>query len=146
MQPMVIHGDTEGLIVDILNNHTPELIPYGVTISTDLRGYDTGVRWVMVTLEGGFNSIWNVINRPRIDFQVRAELRSVAHDIGQICMASIYRAVPYSAYGATLSSVMTELGLTNVPDKEEEASYRYIFSIRATCTVDPDSAPGAESS
>jgi hypothetical protein len=142
MNPMVIHGDVEALIVDILNNHTPELAPFQVErISTDLRGYKAPDRWVMVTVEGGFHDIWNVISKPRIDVEVRAELRTTAHDIAQICLGSLFRAVPYSSNGATLSRLTTEMGLINVPDKEEAASYRYIFSLRATCTVHPDSAP-----
>src|SRR5690606_41131534 len=60
-------------------------------------------------------------------------------DIAQICLGSLFRAVPYSSNGATLSRLTTEMGLINVPDKEEAASYRYIFSLRATCTVHPDS-------
>lgn len=142
---MIIHGDVEALIVDILQNHTPELAPFAPTISTDLRGYSEGVRWVKVTVEGGFHGIWNVISKPRIDVEVRAELRSTAHDIAQICLGSIYRSVPSSGYGATLSRVSTELGLVNVPDKQENVSYRYLFSLRATCTVHPDSSPLNES-
>ncbi len=143
---MIIHGDAEALIVDVLENLTPELQLYSPTISTDLRNYQAGMRWVMVTAEGGNHAQWNVINKPRIDVEVRAERRDVAHQIAQICFGSIYRSVPYSAYGATLSQVKTELGLVNVPDKEEEESYRYLFSLRIVCTIHPDSAPGAQSS
>lgn len=146
--PMIIHGDVEALIIDILRNFTPELDEWNLTnISTDLRGYnsDSEMRWIMLTAEGGATSQWNVISKPRIDFEVRAELRSVAHDIAQIVFGSIFRAVPHTAAGATMTSVKTELGLVNVPDKEEEASYRYIFSLRLSCTADPNSAPGAQS-
>lgn len=146
MDPMIIHGDIEALLIDVLLNHTPELAPYALTrISTDLRGYSEGNRWVMITAEGGAHAQWNVISKPRIDFEVRAERRDVAQDISQICMGSVFRAVPSSAFGATLSEVKSELGLTNVPDKDEESSYRYIFSFRATCLVHPASAPGAPS-
>lgn len=137
--PFVLHGDIEALIVEILNNHTPELSTYAPTISTDLRGYLTGDRWVVVTAEGGSHDLWNVISKPRIDFEVRGEVRSVAHDISQIVLASVFRAVPHTAFGETMSEVKTELGLTNVPDKEEAESYRYIFSLRLTCLVDPGS-------
>lgn len=146
MNPMIIHGDAEALIVDILTFHTPELDDFNPKISTDLRGYTEGVRWVMVTAEGGSKALWNVINKPRIDIEVRAERRDVAHDIAQICHGSIFRAVPHSAYGATLSEAKEELGLVNVPDKEEESGYRYLFSLRIVCNIDPDSAPGAQSS
>lgn len=144
-QPFVVHGDVEALIVEVLKN-APELSPYEPTISTDLRDYNESDRWVMVTVEGGAKEIWNVVNKPRIDFEVRAERRSVAHDMAQICEGAVFRAIPYSAFGATLCMVREELGLVNVPDKEEVESYRYIFSLRASCTAHPDSAPGAESS
>lgn len=146
MNPMVIHGDVEALVRDVIANLTPELVPYSVDgISTDLRGYSSGMRWIMITAEGGFTTPYNIINKPRIDVEVRAERRDVAHDMAQICHGTIFRAVPYTAFGATLSDVRTELGLVNVPDKEEEQSYRYLFSLRIVCTADPDSAPGAQS-
>lgn len=146
-QPLVIHGDVEALIIEILEN-TSELQPYSPTIATDLRNYETdsGLNWIMVTAEGGAHTVFNVINKPRIDIEVRAGRRDIAHQITQICIGSIYRSVPYAAYGAFLSDIKTELGPVNVPDKEEEESYRYLFALRAVCTVDPDSAPGAQSS
>lgn len=134
--PMIIHGDIEALIRDIYVSATPELDPYEPYVSTDLRGYDEGMRWVMVTAEGGFTTPYNILNKPRVDVEVRAENRSTAHDIAQICHSTLFRAVPYRAYGAVLSDVRTELGLVSVPDKEEIASYRYIFAIRAVCLVD----------
>jgi hypothetical protein len=142
---MLIHGDAEALIVEVLRDATPELTSYAPRVSTDLRGYSSGNRWIMVTVEGGAHVIYNIISKPRIDIEVRAERRDVAHDMAQICLGSLFRAIPYSAYGATLTEVLTELGLVNVPDKEEEESYRFIFSLRGTCTIDPASAPGAES-
>lgn len=141
--PIVLHGDAEALIRDIVANHTPELELFDATVSTDLRGYNSGDRWVMITAEGGSYALFNVINKPRIDFEVRAERRDVAHNMAQICHATIFRAVPHRSHGAVLSDAKTELGLVNVPDKEEETSYRYLFALRIVCTADPDSAPGA---
>lgn len=144
--PMIIHGDVMALMRDIIVNHTPELDLYDpFHVSSDLRGYNEGLRWIMITLEGGFTTPYNILNKPRIDIEVRADSRSTAHDMAQICHSTLFRAVPHRAYGATLSDVRTELGLVNVPDKEEVASYRYLFAIRAVCLVDPDSAPGAQS-
>lgn len=145
-RPFLQHGDVEALVIDILLNHTPELEPYDVVnISTDLRGYQAAMRWVKVTLEGGWTIIENIIRKPRVDMEVRAERRDVALDISNICIASLFRAVPHTAHGAVLSDIRTELEPVNVPDKEEEASYRYYMAFRLTCLIDFDSAPGAQS-
>lgn len=136
MGEMLIHGDVEALIVQVLRN-TPELNVFSPTISTDLRGYSAGNRYVMVTAEGGSYAQWNTINKPRVDLEFRADRRDVAHDIGQICLAAVFAAVPYSAFGATMTEVKLELGLVNVPDKEEAESYRYLASVRVVCTIAP---------
>lgn len=142
MNEMVIHGDVEALLVDIIQNSTPELASFGPPrVSTDLRDYQEGERWVAISVEGGLHDAWNLIWNPRLDVEIRAETRSLAHDISQIVFASLFRAVPHSAWGETLSEVKTELGLTKVSDKEEVASYRYVFSLRLTCLVDPSYQP-----
>lgn len=132
--PYILHGDAEAAMVDILMNHTPELAAYaGDTpfISTDLIGFTELSRWVMVTMEGG-SAQWPIATEPRIDFEFYAERRSVALDIGQICVASIFRASGnYTGNGLFLEDVQTEMGLTRVPDKETSTP-RYLYSLRLT--------------
>lgn len=137
----ITFGDTEAAIVDILTNHTPELdLADGrPRVSTNFIGYEYGMRWITVSQEGGFVR-WPNINRPRIDIQVLAERRSVAHDIADICLASIRRWMGrYRGYGLVLTDAIVELGLTRVPDRRQEAD-RYIFALRLTTRPD-DSIP-----
>jgi hypothetical protein len=138
MTELIVHGDAEALIVSVLHDQTPELAPYSARVATDLRGYTAGSRWMMITIEGASMAQWNVLHKPRLDVEVRAERRDVAQKMAQIALASIFRAVGYQYAGAFLSEVKLETGLLNVPDKDEEESYRYIFAIRLTCTVAQD--------
>ena|SRR5688572_1910034 len=137
--PFIAHGDTEALVVHIFKNLTPELVGSGFTFATDLKGYTQGMRWVWVSQEGTSKAQWNVINKPRIDVDVRGERRTVVKDAAEILEASIFRSVGVSGFGLTISRVVEETGITKVPDKEEESSYRYIFSLRLVCNFDPDS-------
>lgn len=139
--PFVRHGDAEALIIHILRDLTPELDEFDLDgISTTLRGYSEGKRWIMVSQEGSSKALWNVINKPRIDLDVRGEGdTSVVRDIAEIAEASIFRAKGAEAYGAKLCSVKEEMGITRIPDVREEASARYVFSLRLTCTVVPES-------
>src|SRR5690554_5710778 len=137
--PMNIHGDAEALCRHVLVNLTPEFTGKNITVSTDLVDYHEGDRWIVVSQEGSSKAQWNVINKPRIDFEVRAESRNVAKDIAEVAEASMFRAVGVSAWGCTLTMVKEEMGPTRVPDKEEDASNRYLFSLRLACTLHPDS-------
>lgn len=131
----LVHGDSEAAIVDILKNDTPEL-PHNpphptLHITTNMVSYNPLERWVIISQEGSIRG-WPKIDRPRIDVQVLAERRSVAHEIASIALASIERAKgSYFGFGLTITDVKLEQGLTRVPDKLEETS-RYIFSVRLT--------------
>lgn len=133
-QPEYIdHGDAEAAVIDILVNLTPELNFFSgrPDISTNMLGYNVGDRRIVVSQEGEFEN-WPVINKPRIDFEVYAERRSVARDIAEICKASVkYQMGRYRGNGLFLSDVKVEQGLTRVPDKYQE-SVRYVFALRLT--------------
>lgn len=135
-------GDVEAAVVDILLNLTPELSYANATISTNLLDYSVGDRWVMVTQEGSIDAFLH-IDRPRIDFEVYAERRSVAFDMAKICLASVkYQAGRYRGNGVFISDCRVEQGLTRVPDKLQE-SVRYIFSLRLTCVPKEDLPPAS---
>lgn len=135
-EEMVVHGDVESLIFHICKNLTPELAGHNITFSTDLVGYTAGQRHVEISQEGGTKSNWNIIDKPRIDFAVRAERRSIARAIADVLEGSMFRAVGTRFAGCSLSRVVEEAGITRVPDKEEVASHRYIFSLRLTVLPD----------
>lgn len=136
---MNVHGDVEALVVDILKNQTPELATAGFRISTDLKGYSSGLRWVWVSQEGSSKALWNVINKPRIDVDVRGDRRSIVKDAAEILESSLFRSVGVSGFGVTITSVKEETGITKVPDKEEEGTFRYLFSVRLACYLHPSS-------
>lgn len=133
----ILHGDVESFVIEILTDLTPEIPPTeGFTISTDLRNYNEGDRWVVVNQEGGTKSLHNIINKPRVDLHFRAEKRHIARDAAEIYIASLFRAVGYRSGGCSLSQVLEETGLAYVPDKYESNSYRYIYAARLTILAD----------
>lgn len=135
-------GDTEAAIIDILFNLTPELGYANPTISTNMRGYTVGDRWIEVTQEGSLERFLH-IDHPRIDVGVYAERRSVAHDMAKVCLASIkYQAGRYRGNGIFISSCSLEQGLTRVPDKYQESD-RYIFSVRLVCVPKENLPPAS---
>jgi len=140
--PLVLEGDPESACVDILRNYTPELEPYDLNrITTSLVGYERGMRWVVVTREGGSKS-WPKISRPRIDLNVLAESRDIACDVINLCEASIIRAAgSYRGFGVTLCAAGEEVGPFRVPDKYSE-SPQYVVSLRLHTTPDRSSTPG----
>jgi len=140
-QPFVRHGDAEALCIEIAKNHTPELASANFMVSTDLRGYDSGMRWIVLSQEGGSKAGWNVINKPRIDFEVRSESRNTSRDVAEILEASFFRAIGTKAWGCSLSQVKEETGILRIPDKLEDVSFRYIFSLRLVVMIDEASMP-----
>lgn len=128
----ILMGDIEAAIQDILLNRTPELAPYDVVkISTDYRGYNLGMRWIMVSREGGVR-VWPRLDHPRIDVWSLAERRDVASDMAQVARASIFRAAGrYSGMGLTITAVKEEVGPVRVADKPT-SSDQYLFSLSLT--------------
>ena len=128
-------GDTEAMVIDILENSTEiDNFPGGPpTVSSDYTGYSMGARWIMVSREGGFLR-WPHVDKPRIDLYVLAETRSVAHDLAQVAQAVIRQAMgqAFPTYGVVLSDVQVETGITRVPDKET-GSPRYVLALRLAC-------------
>lgn len=128
---LIVPGDAEAAVIDILSNSTPELSGLGITFSSDLVGYEPGDRWVMVTQEGS-SAGWPKIDKPRIDIEVYADIREDARDIAALCQASVLRAMGnYSGKGLKITDAKVELGLTRVPDKLSEKP-RYILALRLT--------------
>lgn len=131
--PTIIHGDVEAAVVEILLLDTPELfnvVPFS-NISTSMKGFTDGDRWIEVTLMGSSESTL-IISRPRIDIEVRAETRSVCCDIANICLASVKRQMGnYRGFGLAITDVKVEQGITRIPDPYIEES-RYTLALRLT--------------
>lgn len=130
----IIYGDSEAMIVDILTNLTPELdlISGRPTVSTNLIGYASNLRWIKVDQQGGLEG-WPNIYKPRIDIEVRAERRSVALDLSHYCMNSVRRQMGiYDGFGVRLNHVRVEMLPVRIPDLLEETC-RYVTTLRLWC-------------
>lgn len=131
----IVQGDVEAAAISILKD-APELtgFPGGAPrVSSDLQGYQKHSRWLTVSREGGILN-WPKIEKPRLDFNVYAEKRSVAHDLAQVALAVMFREMgsAFPDFGLRITDVKVETGLVRVPDKET-GSPRYVFALRLTC-------------
>lgn len=132
-------GDVEGAIINwLINDSHIASFPGGApTVSSTFIGYNdkdpAKRRWVMVTREGG-NLIWPNVDKPRVDVQVLAESRTVAHALAQVVQAVIFQAMgqAFPAHGIYISDIRIETGITRVPDRETGAP-RYIMAFRMVC-------------
>lgn len=134
--PYVLQGDSEGACIHELETAS-EITGFSggaPRISGDLVDYRAKARFVMVSREGG-NTGDLTVDKPRIDFQCFAETRTVAHDLAQVVLAVMFRAIgnKYAApINVQIADVKVETGIFRVPDKET-GSPRYVLSLRLTC-------------
>jgi hypothetical protein len=132
--PFVLFGDPEAAVIDILQNHTPELTPYGINrISTDLVGYSADQIWVLVEMEGGSYKYFHQ-KRCRIDITVyvpiQPDSRSTALAISNVIQASLFATQSsYIGHGINLQAVQVETDIFRGNDKDEDP-VRYIQSLR----------------
>lgn len=133
--PYLVFGDVEAACIDELKNASEVLAFTGIRVSSDFNGYQTPARWITVSREGG-NVVELALDKPRIDFQVLAETRTVAHNIAQVAQAVIFRAIgkKYPTHNVQIADAEVETGIFRVPDKET-GSPRYVFSLRLTCVT-----------
>lgn len=130
--PLVVQGDAEGALVDILMN-APELTGFAggaPTISTTLDEYQIGDRWITVSAEGGSGK-FPKIAKPRVDFNVFAERRVPAHDMAQLALGILFREMgqPMGDFGVRMHRIVVETGLVRADDKLTDAA-RYVFALR----------------
>lgn len=132
-------GDVEAAVINWLLDHD-EIVDFqdgAPTVSADFVGYNdkdlSKRRWVMVTREGG-NLVWPNVDKPRVDFQVLAETRTVAHRLAQVVQAAVFQAMgqAFPEHGIQISDIKVETGITRVPDRETGAP-RYILALRMVC-------------
>lgn len=134
-EELIIQGDAESAVISMLTGSS-ELMGFpggSPTVSSDLQGYQAGMRWMTVQRQGG-SLFWPRIDKPRIDVNVFAETRTVAHDLAQVAQAVCLREMgqPFPSANVFVSDVRIETGLIRVPDPPT-GSHRYLFSLRLTC-------------
>lgn len=129
---LIVQGDVEWCLCDLLLEQS-EITDYSPSfqVKTDLKGYTKDSRYIHVKLNGG-TWVYPKPSKPRVDFEVYAESRSVAQEAAQKALAVIFReAGSYTARGVRLGWPLVETGIFRVPDKDTE-SPRYVFSLRLT--------------
>lgn len=133
--PYVVSGDIEAACIHVLRT-APEIIGFSggaPTVTTTLDGYPIGGRWIAVSREGGtFN--WPVTTRARVDFNVFASTRTVAHDIAQVALAVLFREMGQDttpSYGLVVTDITIETNLIRADDRLND-SPRFLFSLRIT--------------
>lgn len=138
--PFVLHGDAVSAVIDIIQNHTPELATYtaseGVTISSitsNLVGYQQGLYWILVSVAGGSYKFLNT-KRTRVDITVYGGLgpdsSGRANDMSLIIQASMFAwQQGYRGHGVYYHACQIETDIFESSDKDEE-SCRYVQSLR----------------
>ena len=104
-------------------------------------GYSNEKTWVEVKQIGNIIK-YPKISRTRIDVDVVSGHRDqivVAKDVAEICESSIFRQDGlYKGFGLQIVRVVSEQGITDLPDKTNTVS-RYLFSLRITTVPYGDS-------
>lgn len=132
----IIFGDSEAAVVDILK-HAPEIQAFTpVSVTTDLKGYERGNRWIEVSRAGGSYRFFRY-ERPRIDITVYAERRSVAYDIMATAQAVMFREqANYRGLGINYLACQVESGIFESNEKDTD-QVRYILALRLIIKASP---------
>jgi hypothetical protein len=126
-----LHGDIEALIIDVLAND-PDIAGYSPTVTSDMVGFQQNARWIEVIRQGGnVTTSSGVIDKPRVDINVFAESRTVAHDIAQLTQRALLLARGTSGFGCKITDVKIETGIYRSPDKFSDTP-RFILALRLT--------------
>lgn len=131
----IIFGDAEAAVIEILSSAT-EVTAFTPTITTDLKGYQRGARWIEVTRAGG-SYRFPRYERPRIDIITFAELRSVAYDMIAACQAVMFREQGnYMGHGVNYLACQIESGIFESNEKDTD-QVRYILALRLILKASP---------
>jgi hypothetical protein len=128
MMRAAVFPDSEHVATTWLRGR-PELA--GVTVATNLIGWQAGDRRVVITRIGGVPTLAIRIDAPRLDAEVYAEDKGAAHDLAQLVRVALHD-LPngdHTAYAAVVSNVADETGLQWIPEPDTTAA-RYIFTVR----------------
>ncbi len=134
-EELIIQGDSEAAIIQLIDEaeEIADFVGGAPEVRGDLNGYQAGARWITVQRQGG-SLFWPRIDKPRIDVNVFAETRTVAHDLAQVAQAVCLRGMgqAFPSANVFVSDITIETGLLRVPDPPTD-SHRYLFALRLTC-------------
>lgn len=126
---LIIQGDCEAAVIDILKNSTYVTAFSPTSITTGLYGYTAGMVWIEVTRQGGSYK-WHSPSYPRVDINVYADTRSKAHDLAQVCLGVMFQQQNnYTGFGVRYIACEVETDLFEAQEKDTN-KYKYIFSLR----------------
>lgn len=127
---VVVFGDAEAAVVDILSGDAGLAAFANVTVSTDLVGYSAGLSWVKVSRTGGIPTLWMRLDNALIAFDVRAANKGLAFDIAETARAAVFEARGiYVGRGMDLYDAVDTTGLTWSPDERQPEIPRYEFTL-----------------
>ncbi len=122
-------GDPEAAVVDILND-SPAVAAFSPEgIASDLIGYASPARWLVVTRTGGAPTLWRMLDNPRIQVAARAEDKGAALDLAAAARDAVYAARGYIGHGLSLYDVAEDEGLAWSPDERDPTIPRYTFTL-----------------
>ena len=120
----VVLPDAEWLAVQVLREALD-----GVSVGVEFQGE---VPAVVVSRVGGVADTHGIIDRPRLDVEVRAATKEAAHDLGQQARAAMWAAAGSSRSGVTIGRCREFLGLSYAPDADVDGAPRYMFTVEWT--------------
>lgn len=133
-------GDIEAAVIDILST-SPELIAMDIaSITSDMKGFTRGDRWIVVSRQGG-SYPWPKPEHARIDIECIAENRAAANDMIRAAQAIMFREQNnYVGKGVRYISCSVESGIFKTSEKNTDQT-RYILALRVVHKPDPSSMP-----
>lgn len=124
-----MYGDVEKVICDILRN-TPAMAPYDpIGIGTDLIGYTSPARWLLVTRVGGEPTLWRQLDNPHVRIAAYGEDKGEALDLAIVARDVIFHARGSGGDGIELYDVDEDEGLQWSPDERDPTIPRYTFTL-----------------
>lgn len=131
-----VFGDVEAMVVDILTN-SGKLDTYNIdSITTDMRGFQAGMTWVEIALEGGSYKFHRT-KRCRIDITVYAPLRKNAYLVAATAQAVMFSMqASYKGFGLNYQACQIETDIFKSDEKDTQ-QVRYIQSLRLLVVPDP---------
>lgn len=124
-----IYGDIEKVIADLLRDSTAVDAYAPVRVGTDLIGYTSPDRWLLVTRTGGEPTLWRGMDNPQMKVTAYAEDKGTAWDLAATARDVVFQSRGLVADGLELYDIDEQQGLTWSPDEEDPTIPRYTFTL-----------------